>query len=266
MRSPATMAGKEAGSSTCTIVRRLPVPSICAASIYVRSTKRAPRYALMRQGGKAPENMIRIGPPSPVPNQRAANGTQAIGEMNLKPSKTGVIISSSQRNQPMSNPRGTPTATAREKPDAKRSKLRARCTGRLAPANGSQSKLKVRNATSQGVGRNCRGTNPEMDTATQIATKQASPVMPRRNASTFDGRGLLFTSIVSCSNGKPRHEPCLDASQNPRRGPSENSDRDHADQHHRRIDVGLSHIEHAAKASDRPDQLSRNERGPGRLQ
>src|SRR5215510_8905854 len=187
----------------------------------------------MRQGGNAPENMISIGPPSPVPNHSAAKGTQAMGEMNLKPSKTGVIISSSQRNQPISKPRGTPTAAARVKPDAKRSKLRARCTGRVAPANGSQSKLKVRNVTSQGVGRNCRGTKPELAAATQIATKQVSPAMPRSKASTFDGRGLPFTSIVSCSNGEPRYEPCLDAGQNPRRGPPENADRDHADQDHR---------------------------------
>src|SRR5262249_23231333 len=156
-------------------------------------------------------------------------------------------------------------AAARVKPDAKRSKLRARCTGRVAPANGSQSKFKVRSATSQGVGRNCRGTKPEMDAPTQIATKQASPAMPSKKASTFDGRGLLFTSIVSCFTGEPRHEPCLDAGQNPRRGPSKNSDRDHADQHHRGINVGLSHIEHAAEASDRPDQLSCNKRGPGCL-
>src|SRR5215510_4790577 len=220
----------------------------------------------MRQGGNAPENMIRIGPPNPVPNHSAANGTHAMGEMNLKPSKTGVIISSSQRNQPISNPRDTPTAAARIKPDAKRSKLRARCTGRVAPANGSQSKLKVRNATSKGVGKNCRGTKPEMDAANQIATKQVSPATPSRKASSFDGRGLLFTSVVSCSRGEPRHEPCFDAGQNTRRGPSENSDRDHADQHHRGIDVGLSHIKHTAKAGDRPDQLSCNKRGPGRLQ
>src|SRR5262245_3663769 len=220
----------------------------------------------MRQGGNAPENMIRIGPPSPVPNHSAANGTQAMGEMNLKPSKTGVIISSSQRNQPMSNPRGTPTAAARVKPEAKRSKLRARCTGSVAPANGSQSKLKVRKATSQGVGRNWRGSKPEMHAATQIATKQASPAMPRKKTSTFDGRGLLFTFVVLCSSGQPRHEPRLDAGQNPRCGPSENSDRGHADQNHRGIDIGLSHIEHTAKASDRPDQLTCNKRGPRRLQ
>src|SRR5262249_61685466 len=111
--------------------------------------------------------------------------------------KTGVVMSSSQRNQPTSKPRGTTTTAARIKPDAKRSKLRARCTGRVAPANGSQSKLKVRDTTSQGVGRNCGGTKPEVDAATQIATKQASPAVPRKKASAFDGRGLLFTSIVS---------------------------------------------------------------------
>ena len=45
--------------------------------------------------------MIRIGPPIPVPNQSAANGTQAIGAMKRKPSKIGVTMSSSRRNQPI---------------------------------------------------------------------------------------------------------------------------------------------------------------------
>ena len=59
-----------------------------------------------------------IGPPMPVPNHRAANGTQAIGAMKRRPSNTGVTISSSQRNQPMSRPSGTPMTAASRKPQA----------------------------------------------------------------------------------------------------------------------------------------------------
>ena len=57
-----------------------------------------------------------IGPPMPVPNHSAANGTQAIGAMKRRPSNTGVTMSSSQRNQPISRPSGTPIAAASTKP------------------------------------------------------------------------------------------------------------------------------------------------------
>ena len=57
-----------------------------------------------------------IGPPMPVPNHSAANGTQAIGAMKRSASNTGVTMSSSQRNQPISRPSGTPTAAASRKP------------------------------------------------------------------------------------------------------------------------------------------------------
>src|SRR3954451_10619983 len=60
----------------------------------------------MRHGGKAPAKMIRIGPPSPVPKHRAANGTQAIGGMKRRASNTGVTISSRVRDQPIRRPRG----------------------------------------------------------------------------------------------------------------------------------------------------------------
>ena len=43
MRSPATMEGTAAGSSTSVIARQALAPSICAASMYLRSTCLAPR-------------------------------------------------------------------------------------------------------------------------------------------------------------------------------------------------------------------------------
>ena len=60
--------------------------------------------------------MISTGPPMPVPNQSAANGTHAIGAMNRMPSNSGVTTSSSQRYQPIISPSGTPTAAASPKP------------------------------------------------------------------------------------------------------------------------------------------------------
>ena len=60
--------------------------------------------------------MIITGPPMPVPNQRAANGTQAIGAMKRSPSKIGDTTSSSSLNQPISNPKGMPTAAASNMP------------------------------------------------------------------------------------------------------------------------------------------------------
>ena len=56
-----------------------------------RAARRSARRdrLLIRQGGKAPAKMIRIGPPMPVPNQSAAKGTQAIGAMKRVASKIG---------------------------------------------------------------------------------------------------------------------------------------------------------------------------------
>jgi len=102
----------------------------------------------MRHGGKAPAKMIRIGPPSPVPNHRAANGTQAIGAMKRRASNTGVTISSRVRDQPIRRPRGMPTAAPRRKPQPNRKKLDARCRGKVAPAKGVVRRSKKRAASS----------------------------------------------------------------------------------------------------------------------
>jgi hypothetical protein len=71
--------------------------------------------------------MMSTGPPMPVPNHSAANGTQAIGATKRSASNSGVTIASSVRNHPMRSPSGTPIATARPKPMAKRPRLEARC-------------------------------------------------------------------------------------------------------------------------------------------
>ncbi len=68
--------------------------------------------------------MISTGPPMPVPNHSAANGTQAIGATKRTASKTGATMRSSQRNQAISRPSGMPTTTASTKPSAKRCEAR----------------------------------------------------------------------------------------------------------------------------------------------
>ena len=71
----------------------------------------------------------------PVPNQSAANGTQAIGAMKRSPSKIGDTMSSSSLNQPISKPRGMPTNAASTMPheialEARRQMLRQRRAGK----------------------------------------------------------------------------------------------------------------------------------------
>jgi hypothetical protein len=70
----------------------------------------------MRQGGNAPAKMTRIGPPTPVPNHKAAKGTQAIGAMKRSASKTGVTTSSSVGYHPIINPSGTPITAPSKNP------------------------------------------------------------------------------------------------------------------------------------------------------
>ena len=77
----------------------------------------------MRHGGNAPAKMINVGPPIPVPNHSAANGTHATGAMKRRLSNNGDTMSSSQPNQPIIRPSGTPTNAAKPKPIAKRPKL-----------------------------------------------------------------------------------------------------------------------------------------------
>ena len=71
--------------------------------------------------------MTSTGPPMPVPNHSAANGTQAIGATNRSASKSGDTTPSSQRNQPIARPSGTPIATASANPIPKRANDEARC-------------------------------------------------------------------------------------------------------------------------------------------
>ena len=57
-----------------------------------------------------------IGPPMPVPNHSAANGTQAIGRdeaQGIEHRRDDLV---EPRNQPISSPSGTPTAAASRKP------------------------------------------------------------------------------------------------------------------------------------------------------
>jgi hypothetical protein len=73
--------------------------------------------------------MMSKGPPTPVPNQRAANATHAIGEMKRTDSNKGVNTASNLRDHPAHNPSGTPMKTASEKPPKNLSKLVPGITG-----------------------------------------------------------------------------------------------------------------------------------------
>src|SRR6218665_1889578 len=111
--------------------RHGPAPNMRAASMYLRSTNLAPRYVLIKTGGSAPMKMISTGPPMPVPNHSAANGTQAIGATNRTASNTGPMISSTQRNQAISRPSARPPSA----PQANRV-----AASRLPPGHGPRLK------------------------------------------------------------------------------------------------------------------------------
>lgn len=72
--------------------------------------------------------MISTGPPIPVPNHNAANGTQAIGATKRTASNAGVTMRSIHLNQAISRPSGMPISTARPKPMPKRCRLDNRCS------------------------------------------------------------------------------------------------------------------------------------------
>ena len=121
--------------------------------------------------------MINVGPPMPVPNQSAANGTQATGAINLTPSNIGVMTSSKSRNQPIDKPKGMPTSAANPKPMPNRFKLAAMCSGKVAPANGLSMSSTSLNKTSCGIGKNCGGANCSPRAKYQKAKNPTVPVI-----------------------------------------------------------------------------------------
>ena len=67
-------------------------------------------------GGNAPIKIIRIGPPMPVPNHKAAKGIHAIGATKRMLSKNGVMMRSAHFDSAINKPSGMPIATANKKP------------------------------------------------------------------------------------------------------------------------------------------------------
>ena len=131
--------------------------------------------------------MIKVGPPAPVPNHRAAKGTHATGAIKRKASNKGDTMSSSQPNQPISKPSGTPISAARPKPHAKRVRLDAICSCKTCPAKGVFVKSMSLITTSCGIGRNCGGISFAIAAKYQIAKKTVMPIN--------DSIGLLSKSF-----------------------------------------------------------------------
>ena len=77
--------------------------------------------------------MTNTGPPIPVPNQSAANGTQAIGATKRMLSKNGVISWFAKRDKAIKRPKGIPIATANKNPYRNRLKLEAIWANRVYP-------------------------------------------------------------------------------------------------------------------------------------
>jgi hypothetical protein len=139
----------------------------------------------------------------PVPNQSAANGTQAIGAMKRTASKAGATMRSTQRNHAISRPSGMPITTASTNPNAKRWKLDSRWRNSVKPANGSTTSWAKRAATSHGAGRNSREVSPASAAALQNRKKLAAPAADR--AQKRAGRGAARASAHP-----PRHRALLD--------------------------------------------------------
>ena len=132
-----------------------------------------------------------VGPPMPVPNQSAANGTHATGAMKRSPSNKGVTTSSSQRNQPIARPKGMPINAASPKPMPKRCRLESMWSTRVAPANGLWNRSMSFANTSWGIGRNCGGAKCSARARYQKAKKATAPIVVKRQNCARDSLSFM---------------------------------------------------------------------------
>ena len=154
--------------------------------------------------------MISTGPPMPVPNHSAANGTQAIGATKRSASNSGVTIvvepaepahQQPERHADRDREARSPSRSAR----SSTADAAAACSRRTAFASGRR----TCRATASGVGRNCGCTSPrERDQRPQRRrSREPAPTVSATNSRRESARLIVRRA--------PRHGAQLEPAEHP---------------------------------------------------